>query len=215
MTGCLPPSRRAGTEIARHSECLDAIAWYDENSRYKTHPVAGKEANSWGLYDRLGNVWEWCADEWSSAYTSGARETSESPPARRVIRGGSWVYVARGVRRRSASSPCPRPGNDLGFRCAEFRQGVVSGAAAQRPSPPHSLRMRADVPSSMGEPARKAQSLHRADGGLPFASNSVETIVARPSSRNNRDLEPRNTQTTRKKSDQKLEEDQRGVIRVH
>src|SRR5512135_1670804 len=60
---------RAGTVTARYSENLDAIAWYDENSGNATHSVAGKEANSWGLYDMLGNVWEWCANVWVKDYT--------------------------------------------------------------------------------------------------------------------------------------------------
>ena len=64
---------RAGTETARYAETLDAIAWYRENSGRETHPVASKEANSWGLYDMLGNVWEWCADVWQDDYSEQGR----------------------------------------------------------------------------------------------------------------------------------------------
>jgi len=116
---------RAGTETARYSENLDAIAWYHENSGNETHSVAGKEANSWGLYDILGNVWEWCADVWVNDYTEKARASSaESAAARRVFRGGSWGLVARGVRAafRYHYEPSYRDGY-LGFRCAEFRPG--------------------------------------------------------------------------------------------
>jgi formylglycine-generating enzyme required for sulfatase activity len=111
---------RAGTETARYADDLDSIAWYVENSKSNTHPVAGKEANAWGLYDMLGNVWEWCADVWTNDYTEKSAEASDH----RVIRGGSWIDDARRVRAayRFHYEPALRNA-DLGIRCAEFREG--------------------------------------------------------------------------------------------
>ena len=116
---------RAGTETPRYREDPDEIAWYSANSGDETHPVAGKEPNAWGLYDMLGNVWEWCEDVWVENYHEESRASAVDPAsAPRVIRGGSWDFDARRVRAayRVPYEPSIRSGL-LGFRCAEFRSG--------------------------------------------------------------------------------------------
>ena len=71
----------AENAITIFSAFPDKIAWYWENSDEKTHPVALKQANNYGLYDVLGNVWEWTSTRTGSG-------------SYRVIRGSSWYGSA-------------------------------------------------------------------------------------------------------------------------
>jgi formylglycine-generating enzyme required for sulfatase activity len=110
---------RAGTTGATYGN-LDSVAWYDKNSGYATHPVGQKQPNAWGIYDMLGNVWEWTGD-WHAAYPGESWEphVAKLLGRARVYRGGSWTYNVREARaaRRDGSTPGARF-TDLGFRLA-------------------------------------------------------------------------------------------------
>ncbi len=112
---------RAGTAEDRYGG-LDEIAWYSGNSDDRTHLAGRKAANAWGLHDMLGNVWEWVADWYDSAYYSRSPRTDPQGPVAgsyRVVRGGSWMYGARYVRAagRGRSDPDGRAAH-VGFRLA-------------------------------------------------------------------------------------------------
>jgi formylglycine-generating enzyme required for sulfatase activity len=99
---------KAGTAGYRYGE-IDTIAWYSENSGGGLHEVGQKEPNAWGLFDMLGNTWEWCWDLYDEKVYGSYR----------IFRGGSWAEEARGCgascRRRSHPTFSI---DDLGFRLA-------------------------------------------------------------------------------------------------
>jgi formylglycine-generating enzyme required for sulfatase activity len=112
---------RGGDPHARYGD-LDQIAWYGKNSGGRAHDVAQKQANGFGLYDTLGNVWEWVNDWYDEDYYQESPSQDPKGPSSgeyRVLRGGSWFYFPRYVRVsiRVSFYPDGRVGN-YGIRCA-------------------------------------------------------------------------------------------------
>ena len=132
---------RAGTETARHwgetdaAQCryangADATALQEypdwvtascSDGYSETAPVGSFPPNPFGLYDALGNVWEWTLDCWNERYSGAPADGSawESGDCEdRVSRGGSWMNVAGRVR---SASRARNPAEDFRSEAGGFR----------------------------------------------------------------------------------------------
>jgi formylglycine-generating enzyme required for sulfatase activity len=136
---------RAGERDSRYGP-LDEIAWYADNSgaqrldstriwgdqknypqRLKAngngmHEVGQKRANAWGLYDMLGNLWEWVNDWYDAHYYQNSPTADPPGPAHginRVVRSGSWAHYEKDLRlsTRVGVPPGSRGAHGHGFRC--------------------------------------------------------------------------------------------------
>jgi formylglycine-generating enzyme required for sulfatase activity len=120
---------RGGNTATRYGPIAE-IAWYYENSKNSgdvTHAVAQKRANGFGLFDTLGNVWEWVSDWYDEHYYSSSPSTDPAGPTSgqyRILRGGSWINPPAFVRVSGRDSYHPGVRiNNLGVRCG----GEVAG----------------------------------------------------------------------------------------
>ncbi len=103
--------------------------WPDRNvlddGFYYTAPVGHFAANDFGIYDLIGNVWEWTADYYAEDYYHHSPASDPRGPATgemRSARGGSWFCAANycGAYRIGFRGKSPQAAsfNNLGFRCA-------------------------------------------------------------------------------------------------
>ena len=99
----------------------ESYAWYASNSNNTTHGVGQKLPNPWGLYDIVGDVWQWCWD-WYGTYPSGPQTNPIGPSSGtdRVFRGGSWCRSSDDLASAYRDNTSPRTSRDcnIGFRVA-------------------------------------------------------------------------------------------------
>ena len=105
--------------------CCSGLAKGKDRWKY-TAPVGSFEPNPFGIYDTVGNVWEWCADSWHGSYKGAPTDGQVwrgGDENRRVLRGGSWNYTPGYARTAN------RNWNDSDVRIDNLGFRVVSSVA--------------------------------------------------------------------------------------
>lgn len=104
---------RAGASADPTWDEIRALAWEQDVTTATTHPVGLKKANPWGLYDVLGNVWEWVDDYYNEKLFA-----DPEPPRHgttHVLKGGGFLGDVKNTTY-STHAAGPGDGFDIGFR---------------------------------------------------------------------------------------------------
>lgn len=111
-----------------------SYAWYKDNSGGRTHPVGSKPANAFGVFDAVGNVWQWTEDCYAESYSKAPADGRADETAKdclRVDRGGSWLYPAWLLRSATRErNPAEYRDVIMGFRVARTLDPTQSAPAA-------------------------------------------------------------------------------------
>ena len=132
MGVCLPSRPQTLYSFGESQDLLDKYAWFHGNSPNISKPGGKKKPNDLGLFDMLGNVWEWTQDEKDES-----KEVKDMND--RMVRGGGdqrshrALFQPRPGRADAAFAACRLPrGADLPLRCVRATNTQASGAALAR-----------------------------------------------------------------------------------
>jgi formylglycine-generating enzyme required for sulfatase activity len=103
-------------------DSIDTHSWHSANSNNQIHKIAQAKPNILGIYDLLGNLWEWCADWYDNRFyeiSNRKNPLNNTPNDYKVIRGGSWANDKSmlNISNRNAIKPNINKVN-VGFRIA-------------------------------------------------------------------------------------------------
>jgi formylglycine-generating enzyme required for sulfatase activity len=108
-----------GTNLANYNGTTAYPGGTRGENRASTTPVGSFAPNAWGIYDMVGNVWEWCND-WYGRYPEGSATDPQGPlnGTARISRGGSWLNAPEYCRAAYRYSGKPdEKHTSVGFRC--------------------------------------------------------------------------------------------------